>query len=344
MIPHLKVIAPGLATTIQDRGRFGHQHVGVPVSGPLDPVSFRAANVMVGNAENMGALEIRLLGPTLRVEAECVRVALCGTTVPLEILGAAARTVPSWRSVLLRLGSVFRIGALKDASCCYMAVEGGFDVPSMLGSQSTFARGALGGFRGRALEQGDRVPLRMNTTAFRPEVRLATPPNLDTDAPIRVVLGPQDDYFDAASIDLFQTSTYTISRNVDRMGMRLEGPALTHSKGYNISSDGITTGAIQVPGNGLPIIMVNDRQTTGGYPKIANVSSVDLPRLARLKSLSRVRFQAISVAEAEQLKCDQEAMIQALFDEIEPLPDPNDPSSRVLRHANIISGVVSVRE
>ena len=121
-------------------------------------------------------------------------------------------------------------------------------------------------------------------------------------------------------------------------------PIDTLSKGYNISSDGITTGAIQVPGNGLPIIMVNDRQTTGGYPKIANVSSVDLPRLGRMKPLSRVRFQAISVAEAEQLKCDQEEAIRALSGSIEPLPDPDNPSSRVLRHANIISGVVSVRE
>ena len=344
MTPHLEVMAPGLAATIQDRGRFGHQHVGVPVSGPLDPISFRLANLLVGNPENRGALEIRLLGPTLRVEAGCVRVALSGTSTPLEILGADARMVPSWRSVVLPLGSVFRIGAMKDASVCYLAVEGGFDVPHVLGSQSTFARGALGGFHGRALEQGDRVPLGLDAPALRREVRLAPPPELDADAPIRVVLGPQNDYFDAASIDLFQESAYTISRNADRMGMRLEGPALTHSKGYNISSDGITTGAIQVPGNGLPIIMVNDRQTSGGYPKIANVSSVDLPRLGRMKPLSRVRFQAISVAEAEQLKCDRKEEIRALSGTIEPLPDPDNPSSKVLRHANIISGVVGVRE
>jgi biotin-dependent carboxylase-like uncharacterized protein len=340
--PHLKVIEPGLATTVQDRGRFGYQHVGVPISGPLDPIAFRLANVLVGNPENTGALEIRLLGPTLRIETECVRVALCGTTTPLEILGAEARIIPSWRSVLLPLGSIFRIGALKDTSCCYLAVEGGFDVPSVLGSQSTFARGALGGFHGRALEPGDRVPLCRSDAASRRDVRLANPPDPDRGAPIRVVLGPQNDYFDAASIELFQSSEYTISRNADRMGMRLEGAALTHSKGYNISSDGITTGAIQVPGNGLPIVMVNDRQTTGGYPKIANVSSVDLPRLGRMKPMSRLRFQAIPVAEAEQLKCDQEDMIRGLFDTIEPLPDPDDPSPRTLRGANLISGVVGV--
>ena len=344
MTPHLKVIASGLSTTIQDLGRFGYQHVGVPVSGPLDPISLRLANVLVGNPENAGVLEIRLLGPTLRVEAGCVRVALSGTTTPLEILGAEARIVPSWRSVLLPLGSVFRIGAMKDTSCCYLAAEGGFDVPEVLGSQSTFARGALGGFHGRALEPGDQVPLCRNAAASRPEVRLASPPDQDGSAPIRVVLGPQNDYFDDASIDLFQHSEYTISRNADRMGMRLEGPVLTHAKGYNISSDGITTGAIQVPGNGLPIIMVNDRQTTGGYPKIATVSSVDLPRLGRMKPLSRVRFRAISVAEAEQLKCDREEMIRAMSDEIEPLPDPRDPSSQALRHVNLISGVVGVWE
>jgi biotin-dependent carboxylase-like uncharacterized protein len=344
MTPHLHVIQPGLVPTIQDRGRFGFQNVGVPVAGPLDPISFRLANMLVGNPENLGALEVRLLGPTLRVEADSVRLALCGTATPLEILGDEPRLVPSWRSVTLYGDDVFRIGTLKDTSCCYLAVEGGFDVPFVLGSQATFMRGAIGGFKGRGLEEGDRVPLTLNDAPLRDEVRLPAPPNLDTGAPIRVVLGPQDDYLEDDSIALFQAGEYTISRNADRMGMRLEGAALTHAKGYNISSDGITTGAIQVPGNGLPIVMMNDRQTSGGYPKIATVSSVDLPRLGRMKPLDKLRFQAIPVAEAEDLKCHQEAMMGAVVEKIEPVPDPASASGRAVRRSNLICGVVSAEE
>ncbi len=310
MIPALEVIAPGLHTTVQDRGRFGFQDIGVPASGPLDRISLSLANALVGNPPGTPALEVLLQGPTLKVSAESARVALAGCSAGIEIRSGNARTIPAGRSVRLARGEVFRIGVLGDSVCAYLAIEGGLDVPLVLGSASTYVRGAIGGFQGRRLQAGDIVPLKLAGADVRGEYALPRQLDLALDQLIRVVLGPQADYFTADSVQTFLASDYTVSPQADRMGYRLTGPALAHAKGYDIVSDGIVAGAVQVPGSGLPIVLMVDHQTIGGYPKIATVISADIPVIARRKPGRQIRFVAVSVPEAERLRREQEAAVR----------------------------------
>ena len=312
----LDVVAPGPHTTIQDRGRIGYQDVGLPTSGPLDRISLYLANALVGNEPGAPALEMLLQGPTLKVAAESVRVALVGCSASIQVRSGTPRTIPAGQSVRLMRDEVFRIGTLGDSVCAYLAIEGGPDVPAVLGSASTFTRGAIGGFRGRRLQQGDSVPLRLASVDDRGERALAGPLDLAIDQPIRVVLGPQTDYFTPAAVQTFLSSDYTVSPQADRMGYRLAGPTLAHVAGYDIVSDGIVSGAIQVPGSGLPIILLVDNQTTGGYPKIATVVSADIPVVGRRKPGRTIRFVAIEVEEAVLLRREQEAMLRRDCDAI----------------------------
>ncbi len=316
MTPALEVIGPGPHTTVQDMGRIGFQDVGVPPAGPLDRISLSLANALVGNAPNTPALEMLLQGPTLKVIADSVRVALVGCGAGIEIRSGNARTVPAGRSVRLVRDEVFRIGALDDSVCAYLAIEGGPEVPRVLGSASTYVRGAIGGLRGRRLRQNDVVPLKLSGVNERGEHALSRPLELAFDQPIRVVLGPQDDYFTNDALQTFLSSDYIVSPQADRMGYRLAGPVLAHAKGYDIVSDGIVTGAIQVPGSGLPIVLMVDHQTIGGYPKIATVISADIPVIGRRRPGRPIRFIAVDVREAEQLRSEQEA---ALRQELEKL-------------------------
>ncbi|MFW6077289.1 MAG: biotin-dependent carboxyltransferase family protein [Hyphomicrobiales bacterium] len=344
MTGHLLVDSPGLFTTLQDLGRFGQQNLGVPVSGALDAIALRIANALVGNREALAGLEIRGAGPTMRVETDSVRIALAGTTAALEILGEAARVVPGWHSVRLARGDVFRIGPLRDTATCYCAVEGGFAVPALFDSQSTYVRGRLGGFDGRALRAGDRLPLGQPEAPDRSEVRLNGSPPYGTGDAVRVVLGPQQGHFTEAGIKTFLESSFIISNQADRMGLRLDGPVLEHAAGHDIVSDGIATGSIQVPGTGLPIILLADHQTTGGYPKIATVASVDLPRLGRMRPGETLRFQAVTVEEAEAARRAQENEILRLIDGFAPVREDLRLDSETLLSANLISGVVSSDE
>lgn len=335
----LKVVSPGFHTTVQDLGRVGWQDSGVPVSGALDPLSLRIANGLVGNALGAAVLEMLLMGPTLEVETESVRVALAGDAAKLEILGENARVLLSHQSVLLRQGERFRVAGLASSACAYLAVEGGMSVPDFLGSASTYVRGGLGGFEGRALRPGDALHLAKEAVEERPELRLRRAPEIDRDV-IRVVLGPQDDFFDAAVIATFLQSEWRISRDADRMGMRLEGPKLAHKAGYDIVSDGIVTGAIQVPGSGQPILLLADHQTTGGYPKIATVISADLPAVGRRRPGSTIRFAAVAVEEAEEIRRAQEQDLIKLLAGAEAVAQEPTIDLNALYSRNLISGVV----
>jgi len=337
-------MAPGLFTTIQDFGRFGHQALGIPVCGALDPVGLRLANALVGNAGDAGALEIRIAGPTMRVETESARIALAGTTAVIEVLGKRPLRIASGRSLRLKDGDVFRIGAVADTSCCYLAVEGGFDVAAPFGSQSTYVRGGFGGFEGRPLKDGDRLPLAAPQVSDRPDLALAAEPALDAPGPIRVVLGPQDNYFTEGGIATLLESEFTISPNADRMGLRLDGPVLEHALGYNIASDGIATGSIQVPGTGKPIVLLADHQTTGGYPKIATVISADLPRLGRMRPGHKLRFAAVSVTDAEAVRRAQEAVVRRWLADLVAVGAPGHADTGRLLVTNLISGVVGPEE
>jgi len=337
----LEVIAPGLHTSLQDLGRFGLQRIGVPVSGALDTVSLRLANILVGNPPGTAALEILHQGPTLKVHADSVRIALASRG-EVEVLSDYRRSIPACRSVRLKRGEVLQIGAPGQSACVYLAVEGGFAVAPCLGSWSTYARGSLGGFQGRTLREGDLLPLALNDVSARAEIELPKPPEQGRERPIRVVLGPQDDHFLPESLATFLAANYTVSASVDRMGMRLDGPSLRHNnKGYDIVSDDVVTGAIQVPGTGQPIVLLADHQTTGGYPKIATVISADLPIIGRRAPGDTVRFRAVSASEAEQIRRAEEAALQDLIQSIRPVPPGKDLDLDSLYHRNLISGVVS---
>ena len=349
MTAALRVLAPGLMTTLQDLGRPGYQHLGVPVSGALDHVSLRAANLLVGNAAGVGALEIAYQGPTLQVEADSVRIAVAGGRATIDILppdsdGSGGRRLAPYQSAHLLRGEVLKIGALTGSSVAYLAVEGGFDIAPVLGSQSTLIRASIGGLEGRALRAGDVLPLRQGAAAEREEVMLP-PIDLSPRGRVRVVLGPQDDYFTPAGLRALLESTYTVSQASDRMGMRLEGPPLEHSsKGYNIVSDGIAHGSIQVPGNGLPIILLADRQTTGGYPKVATVISADMPALGRMMPGARIAFEAVDIAAAEAAARQLAADIEAMAAGIATVRREAAIDATRLMGENLVSGVVSARE
>jgi biotin-dependent carboxylase-like uncharacterized protein len=345
MTAALRVVSPGLMTTLQDLGRPGFQRLGIPVSGALDPISLRAANVIVGNAAATAALEIAYQGPTLAVETDSVRVALAGAGAPLDILDetGAVQRVPPLTSVRLRRGERLRVSALSGGAVAYLAIEGGFAVEPVLGSRATYTRGGIGGFGGRAIAAGDVLPLCSDVAAEREEQML---PSLELARPVRfrIVLGPQDDYFTEAAIRTLLDSSYTVTPATDRMGMRLDGPLLQHAKGFNIVSDGIGPGAIQVPGNGLPIVLLSDRQTTGGYPKVAAVISADLPALGRLTPGAKVAFQAVGIDEAEAARREMAACIADLEASVVPARREGVVDEAKLMAANLVSGAVDARD
>lgn len=336
----LDVVAPGLMTSVQDLGRLGSQALGMPVAGATDAIALRLANAVVGNPENTAALEIGYLGPTLVAASDGVRVVLGGkaklTVQPAG--GGEARSAKPWRSLLLKRGDRFAIGAVEEGGVAYLAVAGGFAIPPFMGSLSTYMRSGLGGFEGRALKAGDRLPL--NAIATEGDEReLADAIDYGSGA-IRVVLGPQDDRFTAKGIETFLSATYTVTKEADRMGIRLEGATVEHTRGADIASEGVVTGSIQVPGNGKPIILMADRQTTGGYTKIATVISADLARVGRMKPGDTLSFAAITVAEAESIRREQEKQVRRLIEGIRTaLPDVM-LDLNALYTQNLISGAV----
>lgn len=338
MSASLKVIAPGIQTSVQDLGRTGFQHLGVPVSGALDPLALRLANLLAGNAQGEAGLEIMHMGPTLEVCAESVRVALAGGSAAIEVTGRS-RPVPAFHSVRLSRGEQFRVAATGESACAYLAVEGGFDVPEVMGSRSTYVRGGFGGHRGRPLSEGDELPLRMAEAPDRPE-RMLPRAVLERPRVIRVTLGPQDDHFTPDAIAALGESEYAVSRATDRMGMRLDGPALAHRDRYNIVSDGIAPGAIQVPGDGMPIILLADRQTTGGYTKIATVISCDLPGLGRLRPGDRIAFEVVGLEEAAKARRAAQSWFSRLCRTIAEVKAEATPDEELLSSENIIGGVV----
>ena len=344
MSPGLRVLSPGLHTTVQDLGRFGWRAVGVPVSGALDGFTLRLANRLAGNDPGAAALEILFGGPSFEVAADTVRVALGGSGASLVLSGEPERRVAAWQSLTLRRGAVFRVAVGWDSASVYLAVEGGLAVPMVLGSAATYVRAAFGGLEGRPLRQGDLLPLSIERAAERSELRLPPPPST-AELPIRVVLGPQQEYFTEAAVTALLTAEFRISPSADRMGMRLDGPPLRHRRGWDIVSDAIATGAIQVPGSGQPILLLADHQTTGGYPKIATVVSADLPVVGRRRPGNLLRFAAVGIEEAEQLARDEERRLAALVAAFEPAPgDGCEIDLASLYAGNLISGVVTGRD
>jgi len=340
--PALRIKSPGLSTTVQDLGRPGFQRLGVSPSGALDPVSLRAANVLVGNPGNFAALEAVYLGPTFTVEADDARLAFVGADAAIELFDDDdtdhGEPVAPLQSLRVRRGQVIRVGSLRNGATLYVAVEGGFAIAPVLGSVSTDSRGRIGGWHGRPLVEGDVLPLRQASASVREEHRIE---DLDLTAPrrFRAVLGPQNDHFTDDEIAQFFAGEYVVSAGSDRMGMRLQGRPIRHRHGFNIVSDAIASGSIQVPGSGQPIVLLADHQTTGGYPKIATVISADLPAMGRVPIGSKISFVPITVEAAATARRELLAVLERIEDKILPVtPSPAAVASR-LWACNLISGV-----
>ena len=296
----LDVLESGLLTTVQDLGRAGYQRYGVPVSGAMDAWALRAVNRLVGNPDAAAALEITLAGPVLRFDGPGV-IALGGADLGARLDG---RPLAPWQSVGVTAGAGLSFADARDGLRAYLGIGGGIDVPLVLGSRSTMTGARLGGHLGRALAAGDRLPVgECGDLASRAGWRLPRDivPAYGHDHAVRVVLGPQDDAFTEDGIRSFLSGTYVLSSQSDRVGCRLTGPRITHRRGADIVSDGTAFGTIQVSGDGMPIVLMADRGTTGGYTKIATVASVDLPRLAQATPGDRVWFAQIGVEEAQAL-------------------------------------------
>lgn len=297
---HIEVLDGGMLTTVQDLGRVGAQKYGVPVSGAMDDWSLRAANRLVGNPDGAACLEMTLVGPLLRFDGRGV-VALTGADLGAALNG---RPVAPWQSVAVEAGCELSFAGRRDGLRAYLAAAGGIDVPVVLGSRSTSARSTLGGFEGRPLRAGDRVPIGgIDPRTAGPGRRLPRHivPSYGHAPTLRVVMGPQDDAFTDEGIRTFLTEAFTLSPQSDRVGCRFLGPRIAHRAGADIVSDGTAFGSVQVPGEGLPIVLMADRGTAGGYTKIATVASADLPLLAQATPGDRVRFAAIGVDEAQAL-------------------------------------------
>lgn len=298
----LEVLDGGLLTTIQDRGRFGYERYGVPVGGAADPLALRAANGLVGNPANAAVLEITVVGPKLRPTADCL-IAVAGADLSLRVNGWE---MSPYAAILVRRGWVVEFGPRRNGCRAILAVAGGIQVAEVLGSRSTCLSGGFGGFSGRPLRAGDSLPVGRACVDIYSRAGLAVPPECIpacSDSPlVRVVLGPQDDYFTAEGLAGFLSGTYRVGVDSDRMGCRLQGPPIAHRGPAEIISDGVPLGAVQVPADRQPIVMLADHQPTGGYPKIATVISADIPLLGQcLPGESQLRFAAVQVDEAQAL-------------------------------------------
>ncbi len=344
MRPGLRVTAPGLLSTIQDLGRPGYRKLGIPTGGALDPVALRAANILVGNEPGAGAIEIAYLGPTFVVEADATRISFFGAEAAIDVFASVdaseAKRVRTGRTILARRGQVIKVGAIVNGAIMYMAVEGGFDLSPVMGSLSTYLRGRIGGYHGRALMAGDLIPLTIDTVEDRLDQQLALPQNW-TRRRFRVVDGPQRDFIAEESAMAFFASEYTVGAASDRMGMRLNGQPLHHRRGFNIVSDAIAPGSIQVPGDGLPIVLMRDHQTIGGYPKFATVITADLPALGRTPSGAKISFERVGMEEAESALGDHRREIADLKRRLSSVSRGPAEIAALLNNLNLISGAIS---
>jgi biotin-dependent carboxylase-like uncharacterized protein len=310
--PAVTVIKPGMLTTIQDVGRWGFQARGVPVAGPMDPVSHRLANALVGNGRDAALLEVTLVGPELVFDDERL-VAVAGAEFDLSLDG---RPVPSRAPFTVAAGSHLRFGARRLGARAYLAVSGGITVAPTLGSRSTHLVSAMGGVAGRALMAGDRLPLgdpaRPQGLALAPQAAVVALPGHR--ATVRVLPGPQVDYFSPDALDVLQSAPYLVGHHSDRMGFRLDGPRLTHARGADIISDATPLGALQVPASGQPILLMADRQTTGGYPKIATVIAADMTIAGQLAPADTISFVVCTPHDALTALIAQERALMALED------------------------------
>ncbi len=291
------VTKPGLSTTVQDLGRVGLLRYGVPVSGAMDQFSLIAANLLVGNRPDDACLETTLIGPELEALAE-TQIAVTGGGCSPKIDG---KIVPMWYTLNVKKGDVVSFGNMQDGCRACLSVRGGVSTPLVLGSRSTYIRGGFGGLDGGKLRDGDVIEgFDVSPLSFAYSMPEALVPQLADCVEARVILGPQADMFTETGVDTFLSAPFRVSAEADRMGYRLEGPKIEHKGKADIVSDALLPGAVQVPRDGKPIILMRDAQTTGGYPKIAVVITPDVSMLGQAGPGCSVRFSKVTLREAQE--------------------------------------------
>jgi 5-oxoprolinase (ATP-hydrolysing) subunit C len=329
----LVISAIGPASSIQDGGRHGAQRYGLTPSGAVDRLALAAANCLVGNEFFAAAIEIGPFGAAFTAREGPVRVALSGASRSADIAG---RAVASDTSVTFADGETLTLGFARGGAFSYLAIEGGIEGEPTFGSLAVNARAGLGSPYPRPLQAGDELQVVVASGAA--ERRIDLPATLE--GPIRVVMGPQDDEFGDTEKKLFLDSEWKISATSDRMGYRLEGPVIKHLHGHNIVSDGTVDGSIQVPGNGAPIVLMPDRGTSGGYPKIATVISADFGRFAQIPAGKGFRFKAVSMAEAQSEARKFAQLLRSLPDRLKSIEN-FDLNIEALQDANVAGAAVS---
>lgn len=299
--PLFEVISPGLYTTVQDLGRTGFRQYGMVVSGAMDPFALQVANLLAGNSRAEAALEITVKGPRLRLLSDCL-LALAGGDLGCQLDGTP---ISPWQSFPAHEGQILSFTRPKKGNRAYLSVYGGFDLPPVMGSKSTYAPAQTGGLKGRPLMKGDILYGPQGSSG---KVKVARRRLSPQDVPsysacpvVRFVWGPEKELFTVESLSAFLNGTYQITQEANRMGYRLTGPPLMLKDEVELISSAVTMGTIQIPPNGLPIILMADCQTTGGYPRLGNIISVDLPLLAQLGPGQQLRFQAIDLEKAHRL-------------------------------------------
>ncbi len=302
----IEVRAPGLLTTVQDLGREGFGPSGVSPSGAADPIALRVGNCLVGHQENAAALEMTLLGGTFLFSAPAI-IALTGADFGATLDGAE---VPLWTSLQIPAGRTLHTGPTRSGARCYLCVAGGIDTPPFLGSRSTHLLSGLGGHEGRALRKGDAIKIGWSSGSF--QKRTVSAQVLAKLAPrkvLRVTPGPQSKWFPHTAQKAFYINTYRVAEESNRMGLRLEGVPLPGVASGEMTSEGVSLGAVQITAAGLPIILFVEQQTTGGYAKIANVVSADYSSLGQLRPRDEIRFELIDWETARDLLAEQEQLL-----------------------------------
>jgi biotin-dependent carboxylase-like uncharacterized protein len=302
----IRVKNPGMFSTIQDFGRYGYTHLGISIVGAADRLSLRIANLLVGNEENAPALEMTLLGATLEFEERRI-VALAGADCDAKI---GTSPVRPGEAVEVPAAGVLKCGGMKTGARSYLAVQGGLDVPCVMGSTATDVRGQFGGFQGRRLKAGDLLPVRDGRGSRVRRLKAGILEAFARHDIVRLTRGAQREWFGPEAFEILFSCPYAISDQSDRTGLRLKGQPLRPHEQSQLLTDGIPLGGMQVPQDGQPIILFVDQQTTGGYPKIANVIMADMHHVGQLRPHEQVRFQEVSIPEAVTLLKQQELWLQ----------------------------------
>lgn len=327
----IKILDAGLLTTVQDLGRYGFQRYGVSASGVMDEYSAKIANKLVGNKVGEAVLETTLKGVQIEF-LQNTAVAITGGNCDVTLNGTK---IELWQSYLVNRGDILKMGICKSGLRNYLAFSGGIDIPVIMNSKSTNLKAKVGGFNGRKLMTGDILSVGVGSLEAPLTLNKHYIPTYSKDIKVGVILGQQDDHFTEAGIKTFLNETYTVTQESDRMGIRLSsvsGATIEHKNGADIISDGITFGAIQVPGSGQPIVMMADRQTTGGYTKIGNVISSDLAKLAQATPGTKVKFVEYTLEQAVQAIKNNDIIINNQNSYVSPVKEEVvDSSSRDYR-------------